>query len=90
MKRLGGVVIGFAESGVTSVAKGESLSDSVKIIEGYCDIIVLRHYLEGSAQLAADVVDVPVINAGMVRINIQLRPFWIFIQSRRQKEHWKG
>ena len=57
MKRLGGVVIGFAESGVSSVAKGESLSDSVKIIEGYCDIIVLRHYLEGSAQLAADVVD---------------------------------
>ena len=64
MKRLGGMVIGFAESGVTSVAKGESLSDSVKIIEGYCDIIVLRHYLEGAAQLAADVVDVPVINAG--------------------------
>ena len=64
MKRLGGVVIGFAESGVSSVSKGESLSDSVKIIEGYCDIIVLRHYLEGSAQLAADVVDVPVINAG--------------------------
>jgi aspartate carbamoyltransferase catalytic subunit len=64
MKRLGGMVIGFAEPGVTSVAKGESLSDSVRIIEGYCDIIVLRHYLEGSAQLAADVVGIPVINAG--------------------------
>ena len=64
MKRLGGMVIGFAEPGVTSVAKGESLSDSVRIIEGYCDIIVLRHYLEGSAQLAADVVEIPVINAG--------------------------
>lgn len=64
VKRLGGTVIGFAESGVSSVAKGESLSDSVKIIEGYCDIIVLRHYLEGSAQLAADVVKIPVINAG--------------------------
>jgi aspartate carbamoyltransferase catalytic subunit len=64
MKRLGGMVIGFAESGVTSVAKGESLRDSVKIIEGYCDILLLRHYLEGSAQLAADVVTVPVINAG--------------------------
>lgn len=64
MKRLGGMVIGFAEPGVTSTAKGESLSDSVKIIEGYCDIIVLRHYLEGSAQLAADVVEIPVINAG--------------------------
>ncbi len=64
MKRLGGMVIGFAEPGVTSTAKGESLSDSVRIIEGYCDIIILRHYLEGSAQLAADVVDIPVINAG--------------------------
>ncbi|MDR4507951.1 MAG: aspartate carbamoyltransferase [Candidatus Brocadiaceae bacterium] len=64
MKRLGGMVIGFAESGITSAVKGESLADSVKIIEGYCDIIVLRHYLEGAAQLAADVVDIPVINAG--------------------------
>ncbi|WKZ16422.1 MAG: aspartate carbamoyltransferase [Candidatus Jettenia caeni] len=64
MQRLGGMVIGFADSGITSVAKGESLRDSVKIIEGYCDIIVLRHYLEGSAQLAADVVNIPVINAG--------------------------
>ncbi len=64
MKRLGGMVIGFAEPGVTSAAKGESLSDSVRIIEGYCDIIVLRHYLEGSAQLAADVVEIPIINAG--------------------------
>ncbi len=64
MKRLGGMVIGFTEPGTTSVAKGESLSDSVKTIEGYCDIVVLRHYLEGSAQLAADVVGIPVINAG--------------------------
>lgn len=64
MQRLGGMVIGFSDSGVTSVAKGESLSDSVKIMEGYCDIIVLRHYLEGSAQLAADIVEIPVINAG--------------------------
>lgn len=64
MQRLGGMVIGFADSGITSVAKSKSLRDSVKIIEGYCDIIVLRHYLEGSAQLAADVVNIPVINAG--------------------------
>ncbi len=64
MKRLGGLVIGFSEPGITSAAKGESLSDSIKTIEGYCDIVVLRHYLEGSAQLAADVVDIPIINAG--------------------------
>ncbi|MBM4054886.1 MAG: aspartate carbamoyltransferase [Planctomycetes bacterium] len=64
MKRLGGMVVGFADSGTTSIAKGETLSDSVKTIEGYCDVIVLRHYREGAAQLVADIVDVPVINAG--------------------------
>lgn len=64
MKRIGGGVIGFNEIGTTSSVKGESLSDSVKIIEGYCDVIVLRHFWEGSARLAAESVDIPVINAG--------------------------
>lgn len=64
MKRIGGDVIGFSELETTSVAKGESLSDSVKIIEGYCDVIVLRHFWEGSARLAAESVGIPVINAG--------------------------
>ncbi len=64
MKRLGGEVIGFDELGTTSTVKGESLRDSVKIIEGYCDIIVLRHYLEGASRLTADSVSIPVINAG--------------------------
>jgi aspartate carbamoyltransferase catalytic subunit len=64
MKRLGGEVIGFDELGTTSTVKGESLRDSVKIIEGYCDIIVLRHFLEGASRLTADSVNIPVINAG--------------------------
>ncbi len=64
MKRLGGEVIGFDELGTTSTVKGESLRDSVKIIEGYCDIIVLRHFLEGASRLTADSVEIPVINAG--------------------------
>jgi len=64
MKRLGGQVVGFDELGTTSTAKGESLRDSVKIIEGYCDIIVLRHFLEGASRLTADSVSIPVINAG--------------------------
>ena len=64
MKRLGGQVIGFDELGTTSTVKGESLRDSVKIIEGYCDIIVLRHFLEGASRLSADSVDIPVVNAG--------------------------
>jgi aspartate carbamoyltransferase catalytic subunit len=64
MKRLGGEVIGFDKLGTTSTVKGESLRDSVKIIEGYCDIIVLRHFLEGASRLTADSVSIPVINAG--------------------------
>ncbi|MGR3309437.1 MAG: aspartate carbamoyltransferase [Candidatus Brocadiales bacterium] len=64
MARLGGNVISFAEQGSTSVVKGESLSDSVRIVEGYCDVIVIRHFLEGSARLTADRVSIPVINAG--------------------------
>lgn len=64
MKQAGGDVIGFNEMESTSTAKGESLSDSVKIIEGYCDVIVLRHFWEGSARLAAESVQIPVINAG--------------------------
>ena len=64
MKRLGGQVVGFDELGTTSTVKGESLRDSVKIIEGYCDIIVLRHFLEGASRLTADSVSIPVINGG--------------------------
>ena len=64
MRRLGGEVIGFAESSATATQKGESLHDSMKIIGFYSDIIVIRHPLEGSARQAAEVTDKPVINAG--------------------------
>jgi aspartate carbamoyltransferase catalytic subunit len=61
---LGGSVIGFADAGVSSTKKGESLSDSIKTIERYADLIVMRHYVEGSARRAAEVSMKPVINAG--------------------------
>lgn len=64
MERLGGAVITLAEAKVSSSAKGESLSDSIRIVEKYCDAIVMRHSLEGSARLAADVTKNPVINGG--------------------------
>lgn len=64
MVRLGGQNIGFADAGISSVAKGESLADTVRVVQNYCDIIVLRHKLEGAARLAADAADVPVVNAG--------------------------
>lgn len=64
MHRLGGSVIGFADSGSTSTKKGETLIDTMKMVGGYADIVVIRHPLEGSARLAADAIDKPVINAG--------------------------
>jgi aspartate carbamoyltransferase catalytic subunit len=64
MKRLGGKVIGFSESSSTSVAKGETLQDTVQIAEQYSDIIVIRHPRDGAARLAAEVTSIPVINAG--------------------------
>lgn len=64
MLRLGGSTIGFADAGVSSQAKGESLQDSIGVIQHYADVIVLRHPLEGAAQWAAQYSSVPVINAG--------------------------
>jgi aspartate carbamoyltransferase catalytic subunit len=64
MHRLGGSIIGFSEPAGTSLKKGESLSDSIRVIGGYADILAIRHPLEGSARLAAEICDKPVINAG--------------------------
>ncbi len=64
MKRLGGGVIGFAEAGASSVTKGETLSDTARMVSEYADALVVRHNLEGAARFVSDVVDVPVINAG--------------------------
>ncbi|MGB9936295.1 MAG: aspartate carbamoyltransferase [Methanobacterium sp.] len=64
MKRLGGSTIGFAEAGTSSATKGENLNDTVKIVGEYSDALVIRHNMEGTARYVANLVDVPVINAG--------------------------
>ena len=64
MCRLGGSVIGFSESMITSVAKGESVVDTIHTVENYADIIVIRHPKEGTARLASEISYLPVINAG--------------------------
>lgn len=64
MHRLGGSVIGFSEPSMTSIAKGETFEDTMRIIDGYCDVIAIRHPEIGSAKKAADIVRNPVINAG--------------------------
>lgn len=62
--RLGGHCIGFAEAGISSQAKGESLSDTVRVVEGYADILLVRHPKEGAARLAAEFAEAPVVNCG--------------------------
>ena len=64
MHRLGGSVIGFSAEESTSIAKGENLADTVRVLDAYSNVIVLRHPFEGAAKLAAEVATVPVINAG--------------------------
>jgi len=64
MQRLGGSVIPINEVRYSSVPKGESLPDTVRTLECYADIIVLRHPETGSAQIAADAASKPIINAG--------------------------
>lgn len=60
----GGSVFGFADPGSSSQKKGESFSDSIRTVTGYCDAMVIRHPVEGAARLASEVATVPVINAG--------------------------
>ena len=64
INRLGGRIVGFSDAGSSSVSKGESLHDTIKMVSNYVDLIVMRHPLEGSSRYAAEVADVPVINAG--------------------------
>ena len=64
MKRLGGEIIGFSEPNSSSVAKGESLADTMRVVSGYVDIIVMRHPVAGAAAEAIKYTSVPFINAG--------------------------
>lgn len=64
MVRLGGSVLGTVDPVTSSAAKGESLADTVRVMENYADLIVMRHPSEGAARAAAEYVDIPVINGG--------------------------
>lgn len=64
MIRLGGQVIGFSDAGSSSAAKGESVSDTIRVISGYADICAMRHPKEGAATVASEKSLIPVINAG--------------------------
>lgn len=64
ISRLGGKIVGFADPQSSSSTKGETLHDTIKMVSNYADLIVMRHPLEGAARYAAEVSEVPVINAG--------------------------
>ena len=64
MLRLGGNVLGFSEASSSSVSKGESVKDTIKVVGYYSDIIVMRHPKEGAPLVASSTSDVPIINAG--------------------------
>ncbi len=64
MLRLGGGVIGFSDPSVSRMSTGESLADTIRMLDSYANVIVIRHKIEGSARLAAEVAKAPVINAG--------------------------
>jgi len=62
--RLGAKVIGFSDADNTSVSKGETFHDTIMTIANYCDMIVMRHGLEGAPRYASEISRVPVVNAG--------------------------
>jgi len=64
VNRLGGKVIGFSDTNTSSSTKGETLRDTIRTVSNYCDLIVMRHPLEGSSRFASEISRVPVINAG--------------------------
>lgn len=64
VNRLGGRILGFSDSNTSSATKGETLRDTIKTVSNYCDLIVMRHPVEGSARFASEISKVPIVNAG--------------------------
>lgn len=64
INKLGGKIVGFTDASATSVSKGETLYDTIRMVSSYSDLIVMRHPIEGSARFASEISSVPVINAG--------------------------
>lgn len=64
MMELGGKVLGFSDAKNTSVSKGETVQDTVRVVGCFADVIAMRHHIEGAPLVAAEVSKVPIINAG--------------------------
>jgi aspartate carbamoyltransferase catalytic subunit len=90
MYELGGNVLGFSEAGSSSTAKGESVSDTVKVVSGYADIIAMRHPKEGAPLVASMRSGVPVINAGDGGHNHPTQTLADLITIKREKGRFEG
>jgi aspartate carbamoyltransferase catalytic subunit len=64
MLRLGGTVLGFSDASTSSVSKGETIADTIRVLDAYADIVVMRHPKEGAPKVASEYSRVPVINGG--------------------------
>jgi len=64
MASIGGISVGFSETRTTSIEKGESFADTVRVVEANSDVLVLRHPMEGAARFAAEIASKPIISGG--------------------------
>jgi aspartate carbamoyltransferase catalytic subunit len=90
MHRLGGAVISSADMHASSAAKGESLADTVRVVAGYADLIVLRHPHDGAARVAAEYAPCPVLNAGDGSREHPTQTLCDLYILRKKKGHLKG
>ncbi len=90
MKHLGGQVIGFADWDRSSLKKGESLSDTLKVVQGYSDILVIRSEWEGAAKYASEILDIPVINAGSGAQEHPTQSFLDIMTIKRERNTLEG
>lgn len=90
MYELGGNVLGFSEAASSSTSKGESVSDTVKVVSGYADIIAMRHPKEGAPLVASMRSGVPVINAGDGGHNHPTQTLADLITIKREKDRFEG
>ena len=87
MYELGGQVLGFASATSSSVAKGESVADTARTVECFADIIAMRHPKEGAPMVAANSVNIPVINAGDGGHNHPTQTLTDLLTIKRKKGH---
>ena len=90
MERLGGSVIPIHGVQYSSVSKGESLPDTIRTLQCYADVIVLRHPEIGASAVAARYASKPVISAGMAQASTPRRGCWTFTRSTASWALWMG